>query len=189
MVVAYYRFVLAGRIISYPMRLTIGTLLVLDFDCRVIPRGSGGDVSSIRYQSGSGSTYSGTVTVERNGETFLVTWTVAGGRQIGVGIGKDDLLAVSYRSGNAIGIALYFLIKLVVGRASGRRSAAKPWEPRFGPEAPENSSKRSFDLPRDRTRRHWRHPDGHRRRPRGRHGALAAAEGPASSTLTGWRRS
>ena len=56
---------------------------------------------------GTGSTYSGTVTVERNGDTFLVAWTIAGTRQIGVGIGKDDFLAVSYRSGDAIGIALY----------------------------------------------------------------------------------
>ena len=107
MVVAYYRFVLAGRIISYPMRLTIGTLLVLILTVASSLADPAGTYRVSGTNPGSGSTYSGTVTVERNGETFLVTWTVAGGRQIGVGIGKDDLLAVSYRSGNAIGIALY----------------------------------------------------------------------------------
>jgi hypothetical protein len=47
------------------------------------------DISRIGNQPGNGSTYSGTVTVERNGDTFLVRWTIAGSRQIGVGIGKD----------------------------------------------------------------------------------------------------
>jgi hypothetical protein len=56
---------------------------------------------------GNGSTYSGTVTVKRNGDTFLLAWTIAGSRQIGVGIGKDNFLAVSYRSGDSIGIAFY----------------------------------------------------------------------------------
>jgi hypothetical protein len=107
MVVAYYRFVLAGRIISHPMRLTIGTLLVLILIVASSLADPAGTYRVSGTNPGSGSTYFGTVTVERNGETFLVTWTVAGGRQIGVGIGKDDLLAVSYRSGNAIGIALY----------------------------------------------------------------------------------
>ena len=40
---------------------------------------------------GNGSQYSGTVTVQRAGDTFVVIWTVA----------------VSYRSGNSIGIAVY----------------------------------------------------------------------------------
>jgi hypothetical protein len=56
---------------------------------------------------GNGSQYSGTVSVQRTGDTFVVIWTVAGTRQVGIGIGKDDFLAVSYRSGNSIGIAVY----------------------------------------------------------------------------------
>ena len=56
---------------------------------------------------GNGSQYSGTVTVQRAGDTFVVIWTVAGTRQVGTGIGRDDFLAVSYRSGNSIGIAVY----------------------------------------------------------------------------------
>jgi hypothetical protein len=56
---------------------------------------------------GGGSKYSGTVLVQRTGDTFQVTWTVNGQRIIGVGIGKSDYLAVSYRSGNTIGLAVY----------------------------------------------------------------------------------
>ena len=56
---------------------------------------------------GNGSTYSGRVTVQRTEETFVVVWIVASSRQVGIGVGKDDFLAVSYRSGNSIGIAVY----------------------------------------------------------------------------------
>jgi hypothetical protein len=89
------------------MRLTIGTLLALILTVASSLADPAGTYRVSDTNPGSGSTYTGAVTVERNGETFLVTWTIAGGRQIGVGIGKDDLLAVSHRSGNAIGIALY----------------------------------------------------------------------------------
>lgn len=56
---------------------------------------------------GSGSKYSGVVTVQRTGDTFLVTWTVSGARQVGIGVGAGDFLAVSYQSGNSIGVAVY----------------------------------------------------------------------------------
>jgi hypothetical protein len=56
---------------------------------------------------GSGSRYSGVVTVQRTGDTFLVTWTVSGARQVGIGLGAGDFLAVSYQSGNSIGVAVY----------------------------------------------------------------------------------
>jgi hypothetical protein len=51
--------------------------------------------------------YTGTVTVERTGETYRVVWVVGGTRYIGTGIGNKDFLAVSYRSGNDTGLALY----------------------------------------------------------------------------------
>jgi hypothetical protein len=89
------------------MRLTICTLLALVLtvvSCLADPVGT---YRVTGTNPKSGSTYSGTVTVERNGDTFLVAWKIAGSRQIGVGIGKDDFLAVSYRSTNSIGIALY----------------------------------------------------------------------------------
>jgi hypothetical protein len=56
---------------------------------------------------GSGSSYTGQVTVERTGDTYKVTWIVAGKRYDGTGIGNADFLAVSYRSGNDTGLALY----------------------------------------------------------------------------------
>jgi hypothetical protein len=56
---------------------------------------------------GSGSKYRGTVRVERTGKTYRVVWDVAGTRYIGTGIGDKDFLAVSYKSGNDSGLALY----------------------------------------------------------------------------------
>ena len=54
-----------------------------------------------------GSSYSGTVTVEKTGDTYKVTWVIAGKTFTGTGIGDNRFIAVSYRSGNAIGLALY----------------------------------------------------------------------------------
>ena len=56
---------------------------------------------------GSGSSYSGTVTVERTGQTYRVVWVVGGTRYIGTGIGDKNFIAVSYRSGSDTGLALY----------------------------------------------------------------------------------
>lgn len=56
---------------------------------------------------GSGSGYSGTVTVERNGETYRVIWVIGNQRFVGTGIGNRDFISVSYRSGNQTGLALY----------------------------------------------------------------------------------
>jgi hypothetical protein len=56
---------------------------------------------------GGGGSYTGTVTVERTGETYRVVWVVGGDRFVGTGIGNKDFIAVSYRSGNETGLALY----------------------------------------------------------------------------------
>ncbi|HZS64390.1 MAG TPA: hypothetical protein VFA53_07840 [Xanthobacteraceae bacterium] len=56
---------------------------------------------------GNGSTYSGTVKVEKTGGTFRVIWIVGGTRYIGTGIGNKNFIAVSYRSGRDTGLALY----------------------------------------------------------------------------------
>jgi len=53
------------------------------------------------------STYSGTVKVQRTGDTYQVTWDIEGQIYTGTGIGSKDFLAVSYRSGNETGLALY----------------------------------------------------------------------------------
>jgi hypothetical protein len=55
----------------------------------------------------NGSSYSGTVSVERTGQTYKVVWVIGGERFIGTGIGNKDFLAVSYRSGSQTGLALY----------------------------------------------------------------------------------
>ena len=56
---------------------------------------------------GGGSPYSGTVTVERTGETYRVVWVIAGTRFVGTGIGNRNFISVSYRSGGQTGLALY----------------------------------------------------------------------------------
>jgi hypothetical protein len=56
---------------------------------------------------GGGGRYTGTVTVEKTGETYRVIWVVAGTRYIGTGIGDKNLIAVSYKSGSDTGLALY----------------------------------------------------------------------------------
>jgi hypothetical protein len=56
---------------------------------------------------GGSNKYRGTVTVEKTGETYRVIWVVGGTRYIGTGIGNKEFLAVSYRSGNDTGLALY----------------------------------------------------------------------------------
>jgi hypothetical protein len=56
---------------------------------------------------GGGSGYSGVVNVERTGDTYRVVWNVGGQRYNGTGIGNDEFIAVSYRSGDSTGLALY----------------------------------------------------------------------------------
>jgi len=56
---------------------------------------------------GNKSPYSGTVTVERTGETFRVTWDIGNQTFVGTGIGGEKGFAVSYRSGNQTGLAIY----------------------------------------------------------------------------------
>jgi hypothetical protein len=56
---------------------------------------------------GGGSNYRGTVTVERTGETYRVVWVVGGTRYVGTGIGNRDFIAVSYKSGDSTGLAMY----------------------------------------------------------------------------------
>ena len=56
---------------------------------------------------GGGSTYSGTVTVQKTGDTYKVTWDIDGTQYVGTGIGNDEFLAVSYASGSDTGLALF----------------------------------------------------------------------------------
>jgi hypothetical protein len=56
---------------------------------------------------GSSSTYSGTAQVEKTGDTYRVVWVVGSTRYIGTGIGDNEFIAFSYRSGRDTGLALY----------------------------------------------------------------------------------
>ena len=47
------------------------------------------------------------MTVSRTGDTYRVIWNIGSDTYTGTGIGSDDFLAVSYRSGNETGLALY----------------------------------------------------------------------------------
>ncbi len=66
-----------------------------------------GDYSVAGTNPGSSSEYSGSVSVERTGETYRVVWFVGGKRYIGTGIGNKEFIAVSYKSGSDTGLALY----------------------------------------------------------------------------------
>jgi hypothetical protein len=84
---------------------------------------------------GDGRPYSGEVTVTKTGDTYRVVWLIGSDTYTGTGIGSDDFLAVSYRSGNETGLALY-------GRrpdgswhgiwtyAGGRQIGTDRWTPR-----------------------------------------------------------
>ena len=114
--------------------------------------------------------YSGTVTVEKTGETYRVIWVVAGTRYIGTGIGNKDFIAVSYKSGSDTGLALYGADggnwTGIWTYAGGRRSA---------PKSGSANSPRIPDGPRRQPQ-----PDRHRacphpgRRPRGAANRLSA---------------
>jgi hypothetical protein len=56
---------------------------------------------------GNGSKYSGSVLVERTGDTYRVTWDIGNTTFVGTGIGNDKGFAVAYRAGNQTGIAIY----------------------------------------------------------------------------------
>ena len=88
-----------------------------------------GRYSVVGSNPGGGARYQGTVTVEPTGETFRVTWDIGGQTFVGTGIGTNRGIAVSYRSGNQTGLAIY-APREAIGKASGpiptvARSAAK----------------------------------------------------------------
>ena len=71
---------------------------------------------------GSGSVYSGTVTVKRNGQTYAVLWNVDGTEYLGTGLGaadvkgvptmgpaseRDTALAISYVTSGSFGLTFY----------------------------------------------------------------------------------
>ena len=51
--------------------------------------------------------YAGTVTVEKTGDTYRVTWDIGSQTFVGTGIGSEKGFAVTYRSGAQTGLAIY----------------------------------------------------------------------------------
>jgi hypothetical protein len=82
------------------LAILLGTLTAFAGD----PAGRYGVVGS---NPEGGSRYQGTVTVERTGDTYRVTWDIGSSTFVGTGIGTDKGIAVSYRSGNQTGLAIY----------------------------------------------------------------------------------
>jgi hypothetical protein len=54
-----------------------------------------------------GSQYTGEVTVSKTGDTFKVVWIIDGTTYVGTGLGNEDFIAVSYKSGDQTGLALF----------------------------------------------------------------------------------
>jgi hypothetical protein len=62
----------------------------------------------VQGKNPDGSTYEGTATVTKTGDTFKVIWEVGSEKYTGTAIGNKDFLAISYTSGNnQTGLALY----------------------------------------------------------------------------------
>jgi hypothetical protein len=81
---------------------------------------------------GGGGRYSGTVTVDKTGDTYRVVWNIGGTRYVGTGIGDKNFIAVSYRSGNNTGLALYGSkgenFEGVWAYSGGRQMGTEVWE-------------------------------------------------------------
>ena len=56
---------------------------------------------------GDSKPYTGQVLVARTGQTYQVLWSIGGQTYAGTGIGSADFLAVTYRAGPGIGLAIY----------------------------------------------------------------------------------
>jgi len=82
----------------------------------------------------NGGPYTASVTVERTGDTYRVTWIVGRTQYDGTGIGNNEFLAVSYRSGNVTGLALYTAKgdnwEGIWAYAGGRRLGTEVWRRR-----------------------------------------------------------
>ena len=67
------------------------------------------DVEGIWMVQGTekGKEYGGAATIVRIGEVYLVQWIVRGTSSMGIGVRKEDQLAVSWRMGEVMGVTLY----------------------------------------------------------------------------------
>jgi len=88
-------------------RLVIATAAAVLWSVAAFAADPVGNYSIEGTNPGGGGRYKGTVAVTKTGETYRVVWDVGGTRYIGTGIGNKDFIAVSYKSGNDTGLALY----------------------------------------------------------------------------------
>lgn len=54
-----------------------------------------------------GRSYKGALAIKRAGETYVVVWSVGGRRFIGTALGAPSGFAVSFRHGEATGVAIF----------------------------------------------------------------------------------
>jgi hypothetical protein len=88
------------------MRVALAATILL-FSCGIAFADPVGHFSVAGANPGGEGKYSGDVTVTKTGDTFKVVWHVGDDTYIGTGIGSKDFIAVSYKSGNDTGLALY----------------------------------------------------------------------------------
>jgi hypothetical protein len=61
--------------------------------------------------SPGGNSYRSVVEIEKDGDTYLLRWLSREGPAVGIGIRRDDLLAVSYFTGKDMGVVVYRIEK------------------------------------------------------------------------------
>lgn len=93
-------YIMLGKLAALVVALVLSSTLAFAGD-------PAGRYSVVGSNPGSKDRHAGTVTVERTGETFRVTWDIGSQTFVGTGIGGDKGFAVSYRSGNQTGLAIY----------------------------------------------------------------------------------
>jgi hypothetical protein len=76
---------------------TVATVALADPSGKYAVEGKGPD----------GSTYKGSATITKTGDTYKVVWVIGSDKFIGTAVGDDDFFAVGYKSGNDSGIAVY----------------------------------------------------------------------------------
>jgi hypothetical protein len=62
---------------------------------------------NVEGKNPSGNSYEGTVTVTKTGDTYKVEWKIGDTIYDGTGIGNKNFIAITYRSGDDTGLALY----------------------------------------------------------------------------------
>lgn len=84
----------------------LGSLAAVMFSASVALADPVGDYS-VEGKGPDGNSYRGTASIEATGETYRVVWLIGKQKFVGTAVGNDDFFAVSYKSGNSTGVAVY----------------------------------------------------------------------------------